>query len=685
MAKQKNEPKRQQQKTAAVRKTTGLESLPLWFTNRRLHMAVIFGFSFLLYVNTLGFDYAQDDAIVITDNMFTAKGLAGIPGILKYDTFYGFFKEEGKANLVSGGRYRPLSLITFALEVALFGQSPFVSHLVNALLYGATAVLLYWVLLQWFMPGPPSPGLRRAEEDAPHAYFVALAGALLFAAHPLHTEAVANIKGRDEILALLGSLGAVSLSFRAFRESRPLWNLAAGAVFLLALFSKENAITFLAVVPLAYFFFTRAAAGAIIRQTLPFAAAAALFLVARGAVLHWSSLTAVSGELMNNPFLKVEGNRYVPFSAGEKLATIVYTLGKYVQLLFVPHPLTHDYYPRHIGVMSWSDGRALGSLLLYLFLGAYALRGLPRRDPVSFGILFFLATISIVSNLVFPVGTNMSERFAYMPSVGFALAFAVMLYRLTLRLAPQRRLSEFRNLYPALAVTGVFLLFFGARTIARNPVWQDNYTLFSTDVKTSPNSAKLRNAIGGELVTRSVDEKDESRRRRMLLEAVGHLEAAVRIHPNYKNAYLLLGNACYYLKDWEKAIRYYQQALTLDSAYEEARNNLGITYRDAGRDAGESKGDVAGATRYLEQAYALRPNEYETVRLLAVAYGFAGNSAKALPLFEKAVQLDPDNADAVYNLGTAYHQAGQPERGNELYRRAIEMDPEVEKRMKGGQ
>ena len=86
------------------------------FTNTRLHLLIISIASFLLYANTFAHEYAQDDAIVITDNMYTQDGIKGIPGLLNKDTFFGFFKVEGKAALVAGGRYRPFSLITFAIE-----------------------------------------------------------------------------------------------------------------------------------------------------------------------------------------------------------------------------------------------------------------------------------------------------------------------------------------------------------------------------------------------------------------------------------------------------------------------------------------------------------------------------------------------------------------------------------------
>ena len=107
---------------------------------------LLFLFGFLIYANTLTHDYALDDAIVITDNQYTQDGLAGLKGIFSYDTFYGFFKEEGKSKLVAGGRYRPLSLATFAVEISIFGASPFVSHIVNALLFALCGYLVFYVL-----------------------------------------------------------------------------------------------------------------------------------------------------------------------------------------------------------------------------------------------------------------------------------------------------------------------------------------------------------------------------------------------------------------------------------------------------------------------------------------------------------------------------------------------------------
>lgn len=643
---------------------------PAWFSRARLHAWAIFALGCLLYANTLGHDYAQDDAIVITDNMFTTEGISGIPGILQYDTFYGFFKEAGKANLVAGGRYRPLTLVMFAIEYQFFGQNPFIGHLVNTLLYGLTGFVLYWLLLQLFRP----------KDDPAKAYFIALAASLLFITHPIHTEAVANIKGRDEIVALLGSLAALYYSFRAYFEKKNLFHIVAGVIFFLALLSKENAITFVVVAPLTFYFFTKAKAGKIVAQTGPFVAAAVLFLVIRTSVIG-PGLGDPPMELMNNPFLKWNGSQYVPFTASERLATVFFTLGKYLQLLVYPHPLTHDYYPRHIGILSFGDWRVLLSLLMYIGLGVFAILGLRRKNPVSYGIWFYLLTLSIVSNIIFPIGTNMAERLAFMPSVGFAIAIAALAYRLTFK----KKITRFKQLYPALGVLLIVAALFSIKTITRNPAWTSNFTLFTTDISTSPNSAKLRNAVGGELVTQSVNELNEQVKQSMLTEAAGHLQEAINIHPTYKNAYLLLGNCYNYLKQFDQSIANYRKALELDPGYEEAYNNLSITLQQAGRYYGEEQGDLARAIQYLEQAYQMNPDDYETVRLLGVAYGIGGDVQRAIEYFTKGVELEPNNAGAWYDLGSAYYNAQMPEQGNAYIQKALEINPNIAQERQGNQ
>lgn len=639
---------------------------PSWLLNQRMHVIFLAILSFLAYANTLTHDYAQDDAIVITENMFTQDGISGIPGIFSYDTFFGFFKVEGKDKLVSGGRYRPFTLMLFAIEYQFFGKSPFVGHLFNILYFSLTVIVLYFLLLYLFN--------HKKAEQKPKAYFIALAAGILFAVHPIHTEVVANIKGRDEIITLLGSLTALLFSIRAYRlRLGILWQVLLGFIFLIALLSKENAITFLAVVPLSFWIFTKANVKTIISASVPFLAAAIVFMLIRTSILGFD-LGAPSNELMNNPFLKLVNNGYVPFSGAEWLATIMVTLGRYLQLLVFPHPLTHDYYPRHIDIMNVGDWQFIVSVLLYIGLGIFALVRLPKKDPISFSIIYFLATLSIVSNLFFPVGTNMAERLLFMPSVGFSLAVGILLWRAI------KKNKVFLNQWPVL-ILGLVSLLMVFKTISRNTVWKDNYTLFLTDVKTSANSAKLRNASGGELVFQSTQEKNENKRINMLKQAEEHLREAIRIHPLYREAYHILGNCLNYQKRYDESVSSYLKALEIDPSYKDAENNLAITYKQGGRYFGEQQGNLEKSIAYLEQAVVMVPNDYEANRLLGVAYGIKGRPDKAIEYFSKATTIEPNNADAWYMLGSAYYNSGDAANGQAYHEKAVAIDPKVIERM----
>lgn len=671
-----------------------------WLSNRRLHLIGIFGLAILVYANTFSHDFAQDDAIVITDNMFTTDGISGIPGILNNDTFFGFFKDESKKNLVSGGRYRPLTLVLFALEYELFGQNAPVGHILNVLWYGLSGIMVYLLMLQFFRP--------KKYQD--FAFWVAIITSVLFVVHPIHTEVVANIKGRDEIMTFLLSIVALYFSFLAYRKNNMYLNGLVLICFFLALMAKENAITMLAIVPLSFYFFTKADWKKILIQTAFFLIPAGIFLFIRSSVLDLAPDAPVSGELMNNPFLKWTGNGYIAFTGIEKAATVIYTLGKYLLLLLFPYPLSHDYYPRHIEIMSFGHWQIWLSILVYLGIGIYALIGIKKKDPVSFGILFFLATISIFANVVFPIGTNMSERFLFMPSLGFCLAIAVLGYR-----SSQKINHKDSQTYVASGLI-ILSLAFAVLTINRNWAWKDNFTLFSTDIHTAPNSAKLRNALGGELLAQA-QHVEEPTKTAYYKEAVGHLNQAVAIHPQYKNAFLLLGNAHNYLENYEQSISFYNKALELDPNYLDANINLGITlinnkqpeqaipifqslrnlypeeekytdllasaYRELGKIYGEQRNDLTNAMKYLEQADQIKPGDYNTIRLMGVAMGVQGNTEASIQYFQKALDLNPNHADAYYNLGTAYHHAGNTTQGQAMIQKAIELDPDILNRMQG--
>jgi tetratricopeptide (TPR) repeat protein len=621
------------------------------------HGWIVFALGALVYFNTLNHDFTQDDAIVIYDNMFTTQGIKGLKGLFTKDTFFGFFKTEGKDKLVSGGRYRPLTPAMFALEYELFGKSPFTGHLINVILYGFLCFVIYHTLaLIWCH-----------KEDTAEKRWMVLAVAVIYALHPLHTEAVANIKGRDEIMAMLGSMGALYYAVRYVDSPQMKYLLFSAFALFLGLLSKENTITFLAIVPLAVYFFRPGVKFSVNNYGLYLGIPAVLFLLIRGAVLG-NDFGGAPMELMNNPYLKWVNNTYVPFTAGEKLATIVYTLGKYIQLLIFPHPLTHDYYPRHIGIMHFGDFGVILSLITYAVLAVIGIRALKTRSIPGFGVLFFLITLSIVSNLVFPIGTNMSERFMFMPSLGFAIVLGWLLTEYLLKRIGQQ---AFIGLLALLSLAYCY------KTLTRNTVWKDDFTLFTTDVKTSANSAKVLNAAGGALTTAAFDVKDETKKQSMLKEAIGYLIHALEIHPTYKNAYLIKGNAHYYLREFDAAIQSYDAALRIDPDFNDAATNMAVTLRDAGRRAGEVENNLEKAEQYLTRSLSLNPNDAETLRLLGVANGIKGNHTAAVSYFEKVVQLLPDHAPSYLNLSNAYRNTGDNANAEKYLAKARELDPNI--------
>lgn len=653
-----------------------------FWLNALWHKIIIFCCGCLLYVTTLGYEHTIDDAIVITDNMHTQQGIAGIGGILGKDTFHGFFRDDKK--LVEGGRYRPLSLVLFAVEMQFFGKtmkdkkgadmkSPMsgdlmrgiegIGHFGNMLLYSLTGVLLYMLILLLLQ--------RNVTEPSRAAHIIAFATGLLFITHPVHTEAVANIKGCDEILSLLGSLGALYLALKSFYKPNALFLALSGVAFFLACMAKENAITFLAIAPLAFYFFSNASLSQIAKQNAPLFIGAAAFIAVRSWAIG-SQFGATPMELMNNPFVKLGADGlYHAVSFGEKMGTITYTLGKYLGLLFYPAVLTHDYYPRHIDLMDFSNSAVLLSAGVYIALIAAAVYGTTRRSAWAFGIWFYLLSLSIVSNVVFPVGTNMAERFLYMPSVGFAFTVAYLLYQLLKN-----------NQLVFVGIISVSAMLFGYRTLVRNPAWYDNWTLFMTDGETSLRSAKLQNACGGELqrIATLTDRErlqwlgeaenvpelaairalpdSNVRQKQLLQEAVKHLDNALGVHPTYGNAWLLKGNAYYYMKNYPEAIKCYKECLRLQAEEGSAKRNLGCALRDYGRVRGEQQHDAAAAETLFAEAVTYLPTDGECYRLLGVSRGIQGKNDAALSAFQEWAKNSPNDANAYANLAIALRAKG---------------------------
>jgi tetratricopeptide (TPR) repeat protein len=677
----------------------------------RLPFYFLFGFACLLYANSLFNQYALDDRLMITENQFTKKGFDGIGDILSNDSFVGFFGKQ--KNLVAGGRYRPLSHITFALEYALWGFNPFIGHLINILLYAFSCLLVYMVLLKLFPSGNK------------HWYLtIPFIATMLFIAHPIHTEVVANIKGRDEIFSLLGSFGALYFILKYIEKSRTLHLVWASLVFFFALMSKENAITFVIIIPITLYFFTKSPLKKALISMGCLAVVSVIFIVIRYSVLGFLMGGKIEYELLNNPFLEA--------STMQKYATIFYTWGKYLILLLFPHPLTHDYYPKQIPIIGMADFRAIFSLLFYLFLIAYAFLMIRKKDVVSYCILFFGLSFSISSNLIFPIGTFMNDRFMFIPLLGFSIVVAYLFVEKF-----QKWFGENISRIAVFTILGAVLLAYSVKTISRNPVWKNDYTLFTTDVKVSKNSAKCNVSAGGQTLERAEKEPDQVKKKKMIEDAINYLDKGIAIYPKYTAGWLLLGKAMIDFEDYKKSREYYETALKISHGQKEAINNWLycaqmsaknkdysealisyhklISYQPSNKDlyiqlagvyesknqidsvlnimnrllvkdsmyapALNKKGEIYGkylnnidkSIEYLMKAYAVSPNDASLLENLGVAYGIKKDYEKSIEFFNKAIAVKPDNPEVYMNLAGSYANMGNKQKAAEYQAKAAEL------------
>jgi tetratricopeptide (TPR) repeat protein len=707
MAKNKsNKEQAQPQAKSAVAVTPAQATL---YGAAKLPALIIFLFTCLVYGNSVLNGYTMDDSIVLTENVFTKQGINGLNAIFTNDAFVGYFQE--KKSLVAGGRYRPLSIATFAIEYELYGLKPAYSHAINVLLFGGLCVCIF-LLLRYLLP---------QKKDLPFYVSVPFLCAVLFAAHPIHTEAVTNIKGRDEIMSMLFAILALWAAVAAVKEHKFSYVLLGAVALFLSLLSKENAITFFAIVPLTYYFFTNAKLKDYVLVIVVYIVPAALYFLFRSEYAA-SDLAQESNEILNNPF--------VGATFQERYATPVYSFLLYYFKLVFPHPLSHDYYFNQIPLIGFGTPKFIASAIATLALVSIALNQLLRKTTVSYALLFFFITFSVVSNILFSVGIIMNERFMFMPSLGFCLLLA----------AGFNYLAVTNRLKPIAVgvLAGIVLFLYAAKTYSRNMDWKDNLTLFKADVVNSPNSAKVQTSVGGDMIAEAEKQTDSLKRKEMLTEAMMHLTKSLQIYPENFNALLLMGNAQYsYYKNVDAALPFYRRIMELNRggefyAYQNAGNLLfnekryaealpylktaiGIrpkeivlalrtadaylntgkadsalmyaqfAYNSQPQNAeavhkigmvyGRGLNQIDNAITYLKKATELNPAEVVFWEDLGVAYGFKADYDNAIASFTRLLQINPNHAAAYFNLSISYGNKGDRAKAEESYRHAVELDP----------
>lgn len=554
----------------------------------------------LVYFGTLGYSFTYDDQHYIVESEYI-KGWKAYLSIFRKDYFS---VSPEHVDLT-----RPLMPFSLTLDHKIWSESPFGYHLTNVILHALNSVVLY------------NLACSMAKGWAP------LMASLLFAVHPIHVEPVVGITFREDLLVTFFFLSSL-LSYISFKMySKKSQYLFSFLFFLLALLSKEMAVT-LPLVLLVYNYFLQKQEGEGIkwRDIFPYLSLLPIYLL---------FLYYVYSNLPSPP-------TYVgSFSAAIQvnLKVILY----YIKLLLFPFNLHVDYnispfFDR--GIIVFTIILATTSLLYLLWY---------KDKALSFCISLFFITLLPVLNIV-PTFRLIADRFLYLPSIGFCIFIAITMTRIFegLSVTFLRRASK-------AMLAGVLVLWAGA-LFDRSRVWENDFILWSDVLKKSPASVRAYTAIGAYYIQEGRDN-----------EALAMLQKAVEIMPDYDKAYYNIG-AIYMRKGYlDAAATAFKKAVETSPDYAKAHFNIGIVLA--------AKGDYNGAISEYEKALKLMPENAVLYNNIGNAYSAKGIFDKALAAYRAAVEIEPEYSDAYYNMGNAFAKMERYSEAVNSYKKAITLNP----------
>lgn len=555
----------------------------------RWHILLVVVLAVSVYANILPNALVYDDLYVISNNPWI-RDASHVKDILLSDVWG--FSEDYRSHF-----YRPLHNLALIVLYAVSGANPIGYHVAGLLLHALASAGLYLVAREMFRP----PTGRDDDGSIP------LFAALIFAAHPIHGEAVAWASGFPDLS--YGSFGLLFLFFHL--RSRTGRGRGAATVFLfLALFSKEPAVAlpFIAVVLDLFAPGDAAPPGGRLRRYMPYLVALAVYLAIRTYVLRGFAPLAAHPELHGTALV----------------LNMVVVLAGYFRLLAFPigqsvfHPLEPV-----ASLLSARFALSAVAVLAYAAALAFFVR---RRSPVSVGLLW--CVLPLLPALYLPaMGENvMTERNLYMASAGFCLVAAVGLRTLPLG-----------GRMPVRVIAGVLVAALALVTFERNAVWRDNISLWSDAVAKYPTAYVPLNNLGLAYETAGDFPNAEESFWRAATESPGRPGA----HAN-------LGVLYYKSDRYEKAVSSLDRALAL--ADDPARRsfiayNLGLTYRKLGQ--------PALSIQAFTTAVELNPGYYKAYNSLGNSLLELGRVDEAIENYRTALSLRPGERTYAANLAVA--------------------------------
>lgn len=628
--------------------------------HKRLFL-VFFVLTFLFYGNTLKNKFSLDDEYVTVTNTPVAgqnytpnnkSSILGIKGIPK------IWQSRYAQDEESSFEYRPVTTSSLAIEYSIFGQNPLVNHLFNVLLYFFTVCLLFIVLLKLF------------ESQSYHIH-IAFLTSLLFLIHPIHSEVVNSIKSRDELLALFFSLLALWYSLAFYQKANFKNGLLIILFLLLGVFSKKSAMIFLAIIPLTIIFYR----GFSIKSIIACIVGIGTVYILAGLIEN----NLVTDETIRQ-FYSFENPMYVAkLSFFDKVIIAVKTLGFYVKFLIIPFPFRFYYGGNTFDVspaINYYFFIALSFLALSFF---YYFK--TKNKLFLFGLLFFLGSIFPFLNFITPVAGILGERLAYIATIGFS----IMIISLLLPYLKLIDITTLKNLFFQPKIYGTILIVVCLiYSINRNSNWHDKTSLFEHDMPILTESAKANSLMANEYF--DIFRKGQTKYRPdvLLQKILFHYKLAIKNDSNFHTAYNNAGVVYYnYLKDLTSAKQYFHLAIKLRPNYSQAYINLGDCYKQEGKlDSAFNcykKALQINPKQYIAYSVFIKmlyeqkqykkamavykvasiyfPNDYYLIGQYADCYFMLGDKKKALQEYEKAYAISPSSQLATY-LYTNYTELG---------------------------
>jgi protein O-mannosyl-transferase len=566
------------------------QAQPTPATKKRIYIGLLASAVVLVYSNTLWNAFTMDDR-----QLYIVKN-----PVVTHPSLRAFFTPHVITKV-----FRPLTFASFALDWKVGAGHPFIFHLVNLLLHVAATVLLFLllrVLLQSLVRGGS----------------LAFAAALLFAVHPIHTEAVTSIVGRAELLA-------AALLFAAWIFHLKDREIPALLCLTLALLSKESAIVFLPLVLIGDYIHGQW------KSRLRYLRIAAVSLV------YLAVLWTAEGGHFGRVDIPLLDNPLGSLTAPWRVLNALRVAWKYIGLQLYPATLSCDYSFNQIRTyLDWRHTWPAASAAFAVFCAWIVAVWKRQRALALAGTIYFVG-FAVTANILTPIGTVMGERLAYLPSAGFCLLIALA-WNWTYK--RQQKL--------ALGVLALVVVALGARTVVRNHDWKDNLTLWSADVRAAPDSAKMHVMLGSAYVDSGQFEP-----------ALKEMELALKIYPDFPEALEASGLLQSWKGNYQAAGAMMERAYYMVSRgypnYDDMAVNLAGVYVQTNH--------IDGALQVLNREIAENPGYARAWANRAVIHYKLGDSASARTDASTALHLDPLNQQA-RNLMQLLNGSAQPVRAD---------------------